>query len=215
MTDPLLILLFSAVTLGVVHTAVGIDHTLPFVALARARAWTLRRTLLITLACGLGHVLSSVLLAAIGLGLGIGGSRLLALEETRGAWAAWSLVGLGLAYAGVSLWKLSSRAHRDTSPSHGGVLSGLFVVFVLGPCEALLPLLTASGISLGFADALWVTLVFSLATIGTMLGLVTIGYVGTSFALLRERFVRLERHAHVLAGLTLAASGLSVQLLGI
>lgn len=215
MTDPLLILLFSAVTLGVVHTAIGIDHTLPFVALARAREWTLRRTLLITFACGLGHVLSSVLLAAIGLGLGVGGSRLLAIEQTRGAWAAWCLVGLGLAYAGVSLWKLSSRAHRDSSPNHSGLLSGLFLVFVLGPCEALLPLLTASGISLTFADALWVTLVFGIATLGTMLGLVTLGYVGTSFTHLGERFVRLERHAHVLAGLTLATSGLGVQFLGI
>lgn len=210
-----MILLLSAVTLGVVHTAVGIDHTLPFVVLARARAWTLRRTLLITCACGLGHVLSSVLLAAIGLGLGIGGSRLLAIEETRGVWAAWCLVGLGLAYAGVSLWRLSSRGHRESSPHHAHLVSGLFLVFVLGPCEALLPLLTASGMSLALTDALWVTLVFSLATIGTMLGLVTIGYVGTSFALLRERFVRLERHAHVLAGLTLALSGLSVQFLGI
>lgn len=215
MTDPLLILLLSAVTIGAVHTAVGIDHTLPFVVLARARQWTLSKTLLITLACGLGHVLSSVLIAAVGLGLGVAGSRLLAIEETRGVWAAWCLVGFGLAQAGVGLWKLYSRDQKDRGLRDSHLLPGLFLVFVLGPCEALLPLLTASGISLAASDALLVTLSFSVATLGAMLTLVTLGYVGTSFALLRERLSSFERHAHVLAGLTLSASGLSVQFLGI
>lgn len=215
MTDPLYILLFSAVTLGAFHTAVGIDHTLPFVVLGRSRQWTLSKTLLVTLTCGLGHVLSSVFISAIGLGLGVAGSRLLAMEETRGAWAAWCLVGFGLAYAGVGIWKRSSRAGRELGPQEHHFMPGLFLVFVLGPCEALLPLLTASGISLAFQDALLVTLAFSGATIGTMLGLVALGYVGASFALVRERFATFERHAHVVAGLTLAASGLCVQLLGI
>lgn len=215
MTDPLLILLFSAVSLGVFHTAIGVDHTVPFVVLARARKWTLSRTLFITLACGLGHVLSSVLIAALGLGLGIAGGQLLALEETRGAWAAWCLVGLGLSYAGIALFQLSRRAPSDPEPKQSHLLTALFLVFTLGPCEALLPLLTASGLSLSLFEGVLVALTFSASTIGTMLSLVALGYVGTSFSALRDKLAVVGGHAHVVSGLAMALCGLGIKFLGL
>ena len=57
-------LIAAALGIAVAHTALGPDHTLPFVMLARAGRWSLRRTLAVTLACGAGHVASSLLLAA-------------------------------------------------------------------------------------------------------------------------------------------------------
>ena len=44
------------------HTILGPDHYLPFIVMARARSWSMARTLLVTAVCGLGHVASSILL---------------------------------------------------------------------------------------------------------------------------------------------------------
>ena len=110
MSDPFLVLLFSAAALGTFHTAIGIDHSVPIIVLARTRAWSWSRTLWVTLVCGLGHVLSSVLIAAVGLGLGVAGSKLAWIEQTRGTWAAWLLVGFGLSYAAIAYWNTWRRA---------------------------------------------------------------------------------------------------------
>ncbi|MCJ7523916.1 MAG: hypothetical protein MUP71_01680, partial [Candidatus Aminicenantes bacterium] len=60
------ILAGTAVALGFVHTLLGPDHYLPFIAMAKARQWSLKRTLLIAFFSGLGHVLSSVVLGFLG-----------------------------------------------------------------------------------------------------------------------------------------------------
>ena len=181
MNDVFFVLLVTAATLGFVHTAIGVDHSLPFVALAQARRWSLGRTLAITLACGTLHVLSSVLIAGVGLGLGAAGQRLLVIEETRGTWAGWLLVGLGFAYSAVALWRARAGSHHEHEAdalATGRLMPALFLVFALGPCEALLPLLMAGGITLDLAQGAAIAAVFSLATIVTMLGLVSLGFFG-------------------------------------
>src|SRR5690606_37876124 len=104
---------------------------------------------------------------------------------------------------------------EDRALSTKQLMPALFVIFLLGPCEALLPLLTASGLVLSLAQGIGVTLVFSGATIGTMMALVAAGYLGANALGLERRWGSLRRHAHTLAGLALAASGASIQLLGI
>lgn len=237
MNHPFEVLLLSAFTLGVFHTAIGIDHSLPFVVLARTRGWSLRWTLAVTFFCGVGHVLSSVLIAGVGLGLGVAGSRLSFVEETRGSWAAWLLVGFGLAYATVAYLKSGARPREGGEGRlaghvhlHGGrpleladagamttrrLLPSLFVVFLLGPCEALLPLLTASGMTISLSEGAIVTLTFCAATISTMLFLVTLGFYGAAALRGSNRTPLGGRYAHSLAGLALAASGMSIQVLGI
>lgn len=102
----------TAAGVGVVHTLLGPDHYVPFVAMARAGGWSRVKTLWVTLTCGLGHVLGSVLLGTVGIGLGVGVSRLEAVESARGALAAWLLIGFGLAYAAWGLWRaLRNRPH--------------------------------------------------------------------------------------------------------
>lgn len=230
------VLLASAASLGVLHTALGIDHSLPFVVLAKTRSWSLRKTWLVTSVCGVLHVLSSVLIAGLGLGLGVAVGRLSWIESARGNVAAWLLVGFGLAYATIAFWKtraqkaelrghghshpdawqkLSERAERISLPAQH-LMPALFVIFALGPCEALLPLLTASGIALTWTHATLVAVLFSCATVLTMLGLVTLGYMGLSVAERKIKWlIQLEPHAHALAGLSLALSGLTIQWLGI
>ena len=62
------ILLSTAVGIAFIHTLIGIDHSLPFVVLARAQRWTMRRLMAVTALCGLGHVLGSILLRLLNRG---------------------------------------------------------------------------------------------------------------------------------------------------
>lgn len=56
MQTELNILLATAASLGVVHTALGPDHYLPFIALSKSRNWSVFKTARVTALCGLGHV---------------------------------------------------------------------------------------------------------------------------------------------------------------
>ena len=231
----LLILLGSAVSIGFVHTLVGPDHYLPFILLAKARSWRLSKALWITFGCGIGHVLSSVILGLLGIAAGIAVSRLEGVEGVRGSLASWLLIGFGLVY---SIWGLRrglkgkshthSHFHEDGSThshihSHLGNHSHvheekgkatpwvLFIVFVLGLCEPLIPLLMypaaqGSWLSVGF-----VTLAFGTVTIGTMLAIVGLG----TYGLLRVRLGYVERFVHAIAGGIVAMSGISIKVLGL
>ncbi len=75
------ILLLTAASIAFLHTILGPDHYLPFVALGKARKWSLAKTLRITLYCGLGHVLSSVVIGGVGIVLGT--KKALSLAVTR------------------------------------------------------------------------------------------------------------------------------------
>jgi sulfite exporter TauE/SafE len=94
----LLALLLTSLGVGLIHTAAGPDHYIPFIAMSRAAGWRLGRTLAITGLCGLGHVLGSVLLGLLGIGLGWSVGLLEDAEGRRGALAGWLLLAFGLAY---------------------------------------------------------------------------------------------------------------------
>ena len=233
-----LILLGTAATLGFVHTLIGVDHTLPFVVLGRAEGWTLRRLLWITGLCGLGHVLSSVVIGLGGIALGLALRQLEWFEQTRGGLAAYALIGFGLAYMVWGIYQgwrgkrhrhvhihpdgvqhdhdhahhgEHSHVHPEGRRARGVTVLALAVVFLLGPCEVLIPLLIVPA----FEHTWWVlggvVVVFGAATIGTMLTVVTLGHLG----LRHRRFDALDRYMHALAGGAIVASGLAIQLLGV
>lgn len=235
MDDATWLLLGTAVSIGFFHTLIGLDHTLPFVVLGRAQGWPLRRVLAITFLCGLVHVLSSVVLGALGIGLGVALERLEWIESSRGDLAAWLLIVFGLSYAA---WSFSrGRRQGEHAHVHGdgtvhlhehpeGAPHGhldpaaasarltawsLFVIFVLGPCEPLIPLLMVPAMRGGVAPAALVATAFGVTTIATMMALVALGYLGLGVPVFR----RLEPHAHTMAGLAIASSGVAIRVLGI
>jgi sulfite exporter TauE/SafE len=226
------ILIGSAISIGFIHTLIGIDHSLPFVVLGRAQGWRLRKVLGLTFLCGLGHVLSSVILGGIGIGLGIAASRLEWVEGARGSLASWTLIAFGLVYAGWSIARHRRRQRHVHEHSDGtvhthehvglphnhttvnpAVVTGwsLFVIFVLGPCEPLIPLLIVPALSLGVWPTVLIASAFGVTTIATMMALVAVGHYGLQLAPMR----RLEAHVHTLAGLAIAASGFAIKLFGI
>jgi len=237
MTSETILLLTTALSVGVLHTVLGPDHYLPFVAMARVGAWSRRKTLLVTTLCGMGHVAGSVVLGLVGIAFGLSLSRLEAFESSRGSLAAWALILFGLLY---TVWGLrrSARGRRHTHlHAHGnGTLhlhehdhtgghvhphpeaSGrsmtpwvLFVIFLLGPCEALIPLLMFPAATQSLGALFLVTGAFGAATVGTMLAVVLAGIEGVE----RLPFPRMERHAHTLAGLTILLCGVAIQFLGL
>ena len=248
MGNDIIILIWTAAGIGLLHTLTGPDHYLPFIVMGRARRWSLFRTLSITMLCGVGHVLGSVVLGFIGIGAGVAMRQLVDIESLRGEIAAWGLICFGLAYM---IWGLR-RAYRKrphTHPhvhpegdmhvhKHGhtgehthiheetqrpGLPAGagtprasitpwvLFIIFVLGPCEPLIPLLMYPAAQSSLAGVALIAGIFGLVTISTMLGIVALAHAGIQ----RLPLGHLERYAHALAGGTLALSGLAVALLGL
>ena len=236
MEESTLLLAGTAVTIGFVHTLVGPDHYLPFIVMGEARRWGIRKTMLITFLCGLGHVLSSVVVGFIGIAAGISLSKLEFLEGFRGNIAAWLLIAFGLVWMLISFRKLyrsrkhvHAHAHADgTAHEHEhDHFSGhshvhladrknltpwiLFLIFVLGPCEPLIPILMYPAAQNNIGGVVIVSLLFSVTTIATMMAVVLAFRLGFS----RINFRPLERWVNVIAGATIAVSGLAIQFLGL
>jgi sulfite exporter TauE/SafE len=207
-------LLVTAASIGFIHTLLGPDHYLPFVAIARARNWSGIKTTLITIFCGLGHVLGSVLLGIIGIALGLVVSKLEGLESVRGDLAAYALIVFGLVYFSWGLRKVFRKtAHHHLhdnkfEPKKNVTLWVLFIVFVLGPCEPLIPILMYPAAQKSLLGLAAVTLVFTIATVTTMTVMVYLLSKGVSFI----RIGTLDKYAHALAGLVITFCGVSILL---
>ena len=106
-------LYIAAATIGFVHTVFGPDHYLPFVAMSRARKWSLMKTALLTFLCGLGHIMSSVVIGALGIVFGIVVMKLESFEALRANLAGWALIAFGFTYFIWGLHRmLKNRPHK-------------------------------------------------------------------------------------------------------
>jgi ABC-type nickel/cobalt efflux system permease component RcnA len=119
MSHELALLAATAAGIGFLHTILGPDHCLPFVLMGRAGRWSRAKTLRVTLACGLGHVGSSLALAGLGAALGLASTRLEAIESFRGQLAVWALIGFGLVYMVWGLRRAARRRPHAHPHAHG------------------------------------------------------------------------------------------------
>ena len=240
------ILCTTAISVALLHTLLGPDHYLPFIAMARAGRWSLRKTMLITVACGLGHVLSSVLVGAVGVTLGISLLSVETFESMRGELAGWLLLAFGLAYFVWGVRRaIRSRphthwhAHSDgtvhthdhvhesehlhvhekkttDAASHVASTTGppsltpwvLFVIFLFGPCEPLIPLLMYPAAQGRTVDVFMVAALFGLVTMVAMTTVVALAHTAATSV----RMGGLERYAHALTGLVMVACGAAVKI---
>ncbi len=232
-TEPSSSLIALAAVTGLVHTLAGPDHYLPFVVLARARSWSVAKTTVVTVLCGVGHVLGSVLLGAIGIAVGAAIFRLEMIESARGDLAAWAMIAFGLAYA-VWGWRRKVRGkrhehvhshadrtvhshvhshHSDHAHVHESEALGrsitpwvLFTIFVFGPCEVLIPQLMVPAAAGNVGLLITVVTVFGVTTIGTMLTTV----LALTLGLRRFELGWLRRNTHAVAGATITACGVLI-----
>jgi len=237
MTTEMNALIITAASIGFFHTILGPDHYLPFIMMSWARKWSTVKTTLITLLCGLGHIGSSVVLGLIGVALGLAINSLEIVESVRGNVAAWLLIAFGLVYfvwglhrayqkkshvhshthtIGVAHEHLHNH-HREHAHVHDDKASPsitpwvLFVIFIFGPCEPLIPILMYPAAKNSLFGLLAVTFVFGIVTIGTMLGVVLLSVAGVSFI----KLSRLQHFSHAIAGATICLCGLAIQFLGL
>jgi len=123
LSQELILLIITAASLGFVHTSLGPDHYIPFIAMSKARHWSVYRTSLITILCGIGHVLGSVVIGIIGIAFGIAITKLQNVESTRGEIAAWLLISFGLVYL---IWGLR-KAYKKS-------LTAMFIFMKMVKC---------------------------------------------------------------------------------
>jgi ABC-type nickel/cobalt efflux system permease component RcnA len=205
--------------------------------MAKARNWTMAKTLRVTLACGIGHLAGSVALGMLGITVGIQLSSLEWLESIRANFAAWLLIGFGLAYTAWGLRQARRNRPHTHWHNHDGTVHEhvhthfddhahvhepagrkrslapwvIFIIFVLGPCEPLIPLLMYPAARQSLPGVVLVTGIFGLVTVLTMTGVVALSMKGLE-SLNLQRF---ERFYHALAGCAILFCGLGVILLGV
>ena len=237
MTADIGALIITAASIGFFHTLLGPDHYLPFVMMSWSRNWSSTKTAWITFLCGLGHIGSSVVLGLIGVSLGLAVKKLEIVESFRGNLAAWLLIAFGLVYLA---WGLR-RAYRNQPHEHKHLHTGetghthehkhnhehahvhdskagssiapwtLFVIFVFGPCEPLIPILMYPAAQNSLFGLVIVTAVFGIVTIATMMTVVLLSRAGVDFL----PVAKVQRFAHVIAGATILLCGLAIQFLGL
>lgn len=236
MNESIWLLTGTAASIGFIHTLIGPDHYLPFIMMSQAQKWSQRKTMFITFLCGIGHVLSSVLLGFAGVAFGIALQRLELIEGVRGELAAWVLIVFGLLYG---IWGLKvamrgrTHAHehehddgtvhqhehthlfagKSHRPAHHRTMTtwALFTIFVLGPCEPLIPILMYPAAQESTLGIVLVSSVFGLVTIVTMMSMVWL----ISRGIARIPLGLLDRYTHAIAGGIIAISGLTIQVFGL
>ncbi len=232
-----MVLVMTAASIGCLHTLLGPDHYLPFIVMAKARSWSLPKAIAVTGYCGLGHFASSLILGAVGIGLGLAAGNLEIVEALRGDFAAWALIAFGVTYFAWGIKQaLKNKPHTHMHCHEGGLMhkhehshhqshahihdrhSGvgltplaLFIVFVLGPCEPLIPILMYPAATANWGGVILVCGVFGLATLLTMTTMVAVGVLG----LRRISLGPMDRFSHALAGGAVALSGGVIVLLGV
>jgi sulfite exporter TauE/SafE len=224
MTTDMLALIISAVTISFLHTASGPDHYLPFIVLSRSRKWSVYKTMALTIVCGVGHILSSVIIGMIGVLLGWQLTKLDSLQGVRANISSWSLLLFGLVYLAWGIWKIySNRRHKHFDvyddnvyvyehqhgkvvyPQHRVKVTPLILVaiFVMGPSEPLVPLLFYSGLNRSGLEIGLIITVFAISTVLTILVMVFLGLYGFSFF----KTDKLERYMHAISGAVVTICG--------
>ncbi len=236
MSNEITLLAITAASIGFFHTLFGPDHYLPFIMMSKARNWSTPKTMLITSLCGLGHVGSSVVLGIIGVSIGIAITKIEIFESFRGNLAAWAFIAFGMIYFIWGLRKaIRNKPHthlhiHEDSTSHehehahikdhshvheskGKTITPwiLFTIFVLGPCEPLIPILMYPAANNNIGGLILVTLIFTTVTIATMMVVVYVTSNGIKLIPMKK----MEKYSHAIAGAIILFSGLGIQFLGL
>ena len=232
MQNELEVLIVAAISISFLHTVTGPDHYLPFIALSKSRGWSFTKTLWWTVICGVGHIASSVLLGLGGAAIGWSLSKLQWVESVRGGLAGWVLLSFGLAY---SIWGIV-RARKNYPHKHFDIYEDgavyvyehkhgetvmpkekhrltpwvMFLIFLLGPCEPMIPLLSFPAAQNSVQGMMMLITIYTVFTLATMILMVVLGYYGVSLF----KSAKLENYMHALGGATIFICGAGMVFMG-
>jgi hypothetical protein len=226
------VLIIASVSVACLHTVTGPDHYLPFIALSKSRGWSFAKTIGWTIVCGCGHVWSSVLLGLGGATIGWSLSKVSWMENVRGGIAGWVMLVFGFFYGVWGLYRAYKNIphkHFDLQDDgaiyvyqhiHGEAVAPqdrhkvtpwvMFIIFILGPCEPMIPLLYFPAAKNSWGGMMLLIIIYTLVTLLTMVTMVILGYMGIAFV----KTEKLERYVHALGGLTIFICGAGMLFLG-
>jgi hypothetical protein len=205
--------------------------------MAKAGHWRTSKTVRVTILCGMGHVSSSVILALLGSAAVVGAQRMVSIETLRGDIAAWGLIAFGIVYGTWGLRRALRRRshhhahahadgtvhhhHHDHTGVHGHMHAPnarhrltpwvLFTIFVLGPCEPLIPLLMYPAVKQSAMGFIYISTLFALVTIASMLAVVLLALLGMK----PLGGMSMERWSHAIGGLAVLACGVAIKFFGL
>lgn len=231
--NELTVLMGTTALIAFTHTLFGPDHYLPFIVMSKARKWSIWKTTWLTIVCGIGHVGSSILLGLIGVAAGVGLQKIEFIEGYRGNLAAWAFILFGLIYMIWGIYRaIKNKPHKHRHLHKDGSMHVhehthaeehdhihkknitpwiLFTIFVLGPCEPLIPIMMQGDVISGTWGLVSIALLFSSITVVTMLTVVLLASYGINLM----PFGKLEKYTHAIAGATIFLSGMAIVFLGL
>lgn len=219
-------LLLGTISIATLHALIP-SHWLAFAMVGRAQRWPLRRTLIVTLTAGAGHILTTLLLGIVVSALGKAALRSIP-ESLEHAVTASTLILLGAYFAVPALLRKKEHGPHDplacahshlpgahvndmeaeTAPSSGiavrtaTVTGALILGMTLSPCVDLLPIYVAYA-ALPWSVIALNSVVMATVTLGIMVGLAWL----TQNGLERLNLHWLEHNEGIVVGGILAALG--------
>ena len=177
MINETIVIASSAASIGFVHTILGPDHYLPLVAMAKTNGWSAPKTASYVAICGTIHLLGTILVGALAIFLGLAYLNLETVQSLRTDFAGWFLLSFGAIYFAWGLnWAIRegrrSRGSTVVDNQKNSTFArctpfALFVFFILGPCEPLIPLISSGGGDSGWFPSVLVLSAFCVTTIVT------------------------------------------------
>ncbi len=232
MSGEMEILIITAISIACLHTVTGPDHYIPFIALSKSRGWSFTKTIFWTIFCGCGHVWSSVILALGGAAIGWSLSKVAWLEQVRGGVAGWCMLIFGFCYCIWGLYRAKqNKPHKHFDMVEDGTMYVyehkhgqpvamqerhkvtpwvMFIVFLLGPCEPMIPLLYFPAAQNSWWGMMALIIVYTICTLLTMVLMVVLGYYGFAFV----KTEKIERYMHAIGGATVFICGAGMVFMG-
>ena len=194
--------LFSTFTIALLHTLIP-SHWLCFVVVGRAQKWRMGRTLSVTAAAGLLHVLSTFLLGVFlaGMGQAFFQTRSQTLERLSG----FILIFLGVLYLFSQFFHAGHHHEQDREVREKTAFVALLLSLAISPCSFSIPLLilSASSAGAGWGVIFLIGLVLLVTTVGVMLLLVGLTAAGVE----RLKFAFYDRFEKLILGIVLCVLG--------
>ena len=191
--------LVTLIPIAILHSIIP-SHWLCFSLVGKAQGWSLQRTLLVASSAFALHAITTLLftIAAVY----AGGDIVKRIGEWSHLGGSAVIVCLGILYLTFHFVGVG-HAHRHDETDATRYASGALVIsLLLSPCTPIIPVVIAtSGVTL--AQSILTVAVIMVSSIGVMIFLVWMGYLGLSL----PRLSFLDRLENLIVGIALCAIG--------
>lgn len=200
------VIIIAALTISVLHSLMP-NHWLPFSLAGKTHKWSLRRTIFITGAAAMGHVIITTILGFLVALTGIGITQL--VEKIARLISSIVLFTIAGIFIFLNFYKGHKHTHLCEKDkirlSEKTLTLSLIGMLTFSPCEAILPVFFTAG-QIGWYGLLLLSLVMGIGTITGMVLMTTLGFKGIE----KMKFHILEDYEKLIFGIIFIFIGLVV-----